>query len=218
MLKTIQKTFQIAVLVLFAFSASAKDEVGIDPHQLVQEVASKTFVRIKAEQSEIKANPDQLKIIVEQELLPWVDYKFAALKVLGKHYKKVPKKKLLEYVHVFRDYLVSTYAQALTYYKDQEVVFEPARQSSAKNRTTTVRVRVRDEGKPDIKVAFKVRKNKKTKQWKAYDMSAEGISLLSSKQSEFEGVLRQQGIDTVIEIMKEKIGQPITLNPQKKTD
>ena len=42
-------------------------------------------------------------------------------------------------------------------------------------------------------------------------MVAEGISLLSSKRSEFESVLRQEGIDRVIELMRESIDQPIVL-------
>jgi phospholipid transport system substrate-binding protein len=78
-------------------------------------------------------------------------------------------------------------------------------------RVVTVRVLIKDKDAPDIKVAFKVRKNKKTNKWKAYDMIAEGISLLSSKQSELESVVRQKGIDTVIELLREKNKQPITL-------
>ena len=50
----------------------------------------------------------------------------------------------------------------------------------------------------------------------AYDMVAEGISLLSSKQSEYESILRQDGIQKVIDIMKEKIAQPISLEQAKK--
>ena len=68
-----------------------------------------------------------------------------------------------------------------------------------------------DTGKPDIKVAFKVRKDRKSNQWAAYDMVAEGISLLSSKRSEFESILRQDGIEKVIELMQQKINNPIVL-------
>jgi phospholipid transport system substrate-binding protein len=46
-------------------------------------------------------------------------------------------------------------------------------------------------------------------------MVAEGISLLSSKQSEFEPMLRQDGIQTVIDAMNNTISRPIVLNPEK---
>ena len=70
---------------------------------------------------------------------------------------------------------------------------------------------VRDPNRPEIKIAFKVRKDSKTNEWKAYDMVAEGISLLNSKRSEFESILRQDGIDSVIALMREKIGKPVEL-------
>jgi phospholipid transport system substrate-binding protein len=79
-------------------------------------------------------------------------------------------------------------------------------------KTITVRAIVKEPGRPDINIAFKLRKNSKTNEWKAYDMVAEGISLLSSKQSEFESILRQDGIQAVIDLMKHKISQPINLD------
>ena len=69
---------------------------------------------------------------------------------------------------------------------------------------------VKDTDRPDIKIAFKVRKSR-SNDWKAYDMVAEGISLLSSKRSEFESILRQDGIQKVIEIMREVTDKPIRL-------
>jgi phospholipid transport system substrate-binding protein len=130
--------------------------------------------------------------------------------VLGNQARKVPKQKLGEFVNVFREYLVTTYANAMGYYDDQTVSFEPAGDYSDK-KIVTVRALIQDEGKPDIKVAFKVRKDRKTNQWGAYDMVAEGISLLSSKRSEFESILRQEGIETVIALMQKKIDNPIVL-------
>ena len=76
----------------------------------------------------------------------------------------------------------------------------------------TVRAVIKDGNRPDIKVAFKVRLDRKSNKWQAYDMVAEGISLLSSKRSEFESILRTEGIDKVIEVMRESIEQPIVLD------
>jgi phospholipid transport system substrate-binding protein len=61
-----------------------------------------------------------------------------------------------------------------------------------------------------------LRKNRKTDDWKAYDMVAEGISLLSSKQSEFQSILRNDGIQKVIDLMNDTINKPININAQKK--
>lgn len=64
-----------------------------NPYQLVKGVATKTFDRIKANQEQIKQDPEMLRTIMEEELVPHIDYKFAAFMVLGKHFKSVPKEK-----------------------------------------------------------------------------------------------------------------------------
>jgi phospholipid transport system substrate-binding protein len=181
-----------------------------DPYEMVQQAASKTFARIKQEQAQIKQDPENLRSIMEQELMPYIDYRFSAFKVLGKYTRQVEKKELLEFVSVFREYLITTYAVAMGYYEDQAVEFDPARDYGDRG-DVTVRAVIKDDDRPDIKVAFKVRKDPRSGDWQAYDMIAEGISLLSSKQSEFESILRKDGIAKVIELMRESIRQPIVL-------
>lgn len=201
----------LAVFFIFAFSVSVfAQEQSVNPYETVQEVAENTFARIKAQKTDIEADPEILRKIMEQELLPHIDYQFAAFKVLGKHFRSVPKEKLSEYVKVFRKYLITTYAVAMSYYDDQDVLFEPVSDVQGK-KAVTVRAVIKDDERPDIKIAFKVRKNSKTNQWKAYDMVAEGISLIDSKRSEFESILRKGGIDEVIAIMNERIEKPFEL-------
>jgi phospholipid transport system substrate-binding protein len=187
----------------------------VNPYDLLEKVATKTFSRIKAEHKNIEANPELLRTVMEEELLPYVDYNFAALKVLGKHFRTVPKEKIPEFIKVFRSYLITTYALALAYYNGQEVVFQPSKEVDDDS-TVTVRAVVKELGRPDINIAFKLRKSKTTDEWKAYDMVAEGISLLSSKQSEFEGILRQDGIQAVIDAMNSTINRPINLQQDNK--
>ena len=186
-----------------------------NPYVMLEDVATKTFGRIKQERELIEANPELLRTVMEEELLPYIDYNFSALKVLGKHYKKVPRDRIPEYISVFRSYLITTYALAMAYYDGQEVEFQPVREVTDE-RTVTVRAVVKEPGRPDINLAFKLRKNKKTNEWKAYDMVAEGISLLSSKQSEFESILRKEGLQKVIDMMNNTISKPINIDSEKK--
>jgi len=198
-------------LVLSNGSFAASEQVEVNPYEMIQSSASTTFSRMKEEQAQIQANPEHLRTIMRENLLPNVDYRFAAFMSLGNRVKTVPAAKRNEFVEVFREYLVTTYANALGYYDNQTVIFEPAGDYQGK-RTVTIRAVIQDEGRPDIKIAFKVRFDNRKNKWGAYDMVAEGISLLSSQRSEFETILRQDGIDTVIALMQEKINKPIVLN------
>lgn len=181
-----------------------------DPYIMIEQAASRAFARIKQEQKNIQSDPEILRTIMDEELMPYIDYRFSAFKVLGKYARSVDKKELLEFVSVFRQYLITSYAVAMGYYDDQTVEFEPA--SNYANEThATIRAVIKDDARPDIKVAFKVRKDSRSGTWQAYDMVAEGISMLSSKQSEFESILRKEGIQKVIENMRESIRKPIVL-------
>ncbi|WP_199609767.1 MlaC/ttg2D family ABC transporter substrate-binding protein [Flocculibacter collagenilyticus] len=200
-------TFIIAVILSLSFQASANNEEN--PYKLIERVADKTFKRIANEQQVIKNQPEHLKKVVTEELLPYVDYRYAAYKVLGKNFRKFTAEQREDFVHAFRDYLVSTYAGVLTLYKNQAVIFEPEQSVDGK-KIVMITTKVIDEGKPDIKINFKVRRTK-TQGWLAYDMVAEGISLLDSKRAELGGLIMQQGLDSVTSLLKEKAKRPIEI-------
>ena len=181
-----------------------------DPYKMIKTVAEDTFARFKADRDKIDADANHLKVIVEDELMPYINYSYASAKVLGnKYYKKARKEKQFDaFKEAFRRYMITTYASVFTLYDDQEVTFEPGEDFS-KAKIVTVKVRVREPGRPVIKIDFKVRKGKKSGQWKAYDMVAEGISMLSSKQSEFSNLLRKHGIEYVTNMLLEKADSPV---------
>lgn len=217
MIPNVRTLFSIFVFAFAAlsFTAQGQEVKTENPYELIQVVGMKTFDRIKNDQVKIQQDPEVLRTIVREELLPYVDYRFSAFKVLGRYFKKASKDELNEFVSVFREYLVTTYAVALGYYDNQTVEFEPQSELEDKDKHVVVRALVRDDNRPDIKVAFSLRKDSKTNEWKAYDMTAEGISMLQSKSSEFESILRQQGIRQVIDLMKQKIEQPIVIEKDK---
>jgi phospholipid transport system substrate-binding protein len=210
-IKMIKKLFSaiVAVALFSSFSVTAKAVDKKNPYAMIETVAKVTFKRFADEQTEIRKTPDILKNIVREELMPYVDYRYAALKVIGvKNYKQTTKQSRADFVTVFREYLVTSYAQVFTLYKQQKVEFEPEK-SFNKARVVAVRTSVLDPNRPPIDISFRVRKNKKTLEWKAYDMVAEGVSLLDSKQAELSGLIRQKGLPYVTEMLKTKSDKEI---------
>ncbi|MBL4765581.1 MAG: ABC transporter substrate-binding protein [Colwellia sp.] len=179
-----------------------------NPYLMIKTVAGKTFKRFADEQQAIQKNPNILKKIVREELMPYINYKYSAFKVIGKHLKKTTAEERKNFVPVFREYLVTSYAQVFTLYDNQPVEFAPAKNFSDK-KIVAVNTRVIMQGRNDIDVSFKVRKNRKTNEWKAFDMVAEGVSLLDSKQAELGSIIRQKGLPYVTELLKKKSARDI---------
>ncbi|MEV3834861.1 phospholipid-binding protein MlaC [Aeromonas allosaccharophila] len=208
MFKKIALLLGLMTSMLFSLSAQAAVD-ATDPNALVDQAAKQTFARLKADQTQVKSNPDHLRVIIREELLPYVDNRFAAYKVLGNQIKETTEAQRNAFVEVFTEYMVSSYADALAHFDKQTVKVEPGKAPSGN--ITAVNVSVKETGKPDIFLEFKLRKNNKTGEWKAFDMVAEGISLLSAKQSELGGLIRQNGIDAVIAQLREHNAKPLVL-------
>ena len=187
-----------SVLIVFVISSISISTLAneVSPYKVINTVGNNLFTRIAQNQQEIEKFPGLMRNIVDEELMPSIDYKYAAYRILVKHLRKTTKEQRAKFVTSIRSYLVRTYANALSQYKNQQVIFEPERDTKGK-KIVSVNTKIIGTNRPDINIAFKMRQNKKTKQWKAYDMVVEGISLLSSKQAELSQRIAKQGVERV---------------------
>ncbi|MGC9422082.1 MULTISPECIES: MlaC/ttg2D family ABC transporter substrate-binding protein [Vibrio] len=205
----LKRSLTVLMTLLCSWASVAQVVIDqADPYLMMKEVAQVSFDRLKADQKLIHDNPEHLKVIVEQELMPYVNEQYAALKLLGPHLKGAKREDVGTFIHAFRAYLVSSYAQVLTQYSDQEIVFGPETAIPDDRRIASIKVEIIDTPRPNINLEFKLRKEKDGN-WKAFDMVAEGISLLSSKQSEWSGKIRQEGILAVAKELQTLADQPI---------
>tara|TARA_Y100001951_G_scaffold98347_1_gene99050 strand:+ start:249 stop:923 length:675 start_codon:yes stop_codon:yes gene_type:complete len=193
-----------------ARSATQQVEQYTDPFEMMEVVADKTFQRIAKDQELIAKDKEHLRVIVNEELVPYIDGRYAALTVIGRtvNLRELPREEFDAFVVAFEDYMVASYAGALTYYRDQKVIIQPARPPENQS-IMTIKTRVIDPGKPDITIDFKLRRNRGSEHWLVYDMVAEGISLLDSKRAELSNLIRQQGVARVTELLLEKAKEPI---------
>ncbi|MBP6122540.1 MULTISPECIES: phospholipid-binding protein MlaC [Providencia] len=201
-------------LVMIAMLAIAPFAMAIDqtnPYKLMDEAADKTFTRLKAEQSKIRQDPEYLRTIVRQELLPYVQVKYAGALVLGTYYKAATPAQRDAYFKAFEAYLEQAYGQALAMYHGQTYQIAPEQPLDKKN-IVAIRVTINDSnGRPPVRLDFQWRKNSKTGYWQAYDMIAEGVSMITTKQNEWGDILRKQGIDGLTKQLEANAKTPITL-------
>ncbi len=202
-----------AVLLLSAPVAAQADLIRDEnPYLLLEKVANKTFDRIGSERELISQDLDHLRIIIRDEMMPYVDWVYASKRVLGRSLQDTTAAQRQEFYSVFRDYLIATYGRAFTAYDETKhtVEFGNAGRFDGNSRMVEVNTRVVEAGgRPPIRMDFKMRYDKDEKIWKAYDLVVEGVSLLNSKQAEVAQVVRQRGIDGTIELLREKAAEPI---------
>lgn len=206
---------RLVVIAMLAFAPLAMATDQTNPYKLMDEAAQKTFDRLKAEQPKIHQNPDYLREIVSEELLPYVQIKYAGALVLGRYYKDSTPAQREAYFKAFGEYLTQAYGQALALYNGQDYQIAPEQPLGNAN-IVAIRVTITDRnGRPPVRLDFQWRKNSQTGNWQAYDMIAEGVSMITTKQSEWSDLLRTKGIDGLTAQLQASSRQPITLDNKK---
>jgi len=221
-MKTLIKNIGLTLAFIastFSFNIAAADKQLFDmkdPHAMIKNASEATFARFRAEKDLIDKDLNHLKVIVAEELMPYINHKRAAATVLGnKHYKKAKQqKKFNDFSNAFRDYLIVTYANVFTLYDNQKIVYAPAGKNKGK-KVVTVKVTIVDAQRPPIDIEFKLRKSKKSGNWKAYDMVAgNGLSMVATKAKEFDGIINKKGFDYLIAQLNKKAAESVEAKAQ----
>lgn len=207
-----KKWFAVLAFAVTALFVTRTAMAETSPYVLMQQASDKLFADIKNNQSKIKQNPNYLRTIVRNDLLPYVQVNYAGSLVLGSHFKSTTPEQREKFFKAFGDFIEQAYAQVLTAYSNQNIQIEPAKEVGDKN-LVSIRVNIiQNGGAAPIKLDFKWRKNSKTGEWQAYDMVAEGVSMVVTKQNEWSSILRQQGIDALTAQIQKSAAQPVTLS------
>lgn len=207
----------MAVLVV---PAAAQERIQNDnPHHLLQEVAEKMLERIRDDRGQVEENPSYLRTIMEEELMPYTDYRFAAAQVMGRNWRQLSDEQRREFVDAFREYLITTYARVFTQYDEDKHELQFGREDNYEDqRTVVVRARLNQQDGPPIRLNFNLRRQSPDAPWMAFDLEAESISLLSAQRSEIQSILRQRGFDGAIELLRERAAVEIDLDEELDVD
>lgn len=195
--------------LLLTQSALSKDFDSKNPYTLIESVSTDTFGRLKANIDVYKKDPEQLRTVVKEDLMPYINVRYAALKVLGPLARKASKEDRDLFTKAFYDYLVKSYAQIFLQYTDQKIEIEKGKEIASNRKTVSVRVDIIDKSRPPIHLDFKLRKNNKTLDWQVFDIQVEGVSMLDTKANEWRPLLRKDGIVKVAQQLLENTKKPL---------
>jgi phospholipid transport system substrate-binding protein len=187
--------------LLFAFSVTAKAQEN--PEQLVQKITNDILAAIKSDKQLAAGDKQKALKLAEEKVLPYIDFEEATRLAVGRAWSQATPEQKKKLVGEFRNMLVRTYSNAIEAYQGQTLKVLPSRggKSDAKDEATVRTQFVRAGGQP-LPIEFQMRKAEKG--WKVFDISVEGISLVLTYRSEFDQVVKQEGIDGLIKRLTQK--------------
>ncbi|MBO6258291.1 MAG: ABC transporter substrate-binding protein [Succinivibrio sp.] len=190
----------VIYLSLFSNLSFAVDDSN--PYALANEVAQQTFDELRKHKDKV-ADRAFLNNLIDNNLMPYVDNRYAAYKVIGKSLKDTTEQERNDFTEAFTDYLRNTFADTLGKYTDQELIKGPVTEVPADTKIVSVKFTIKQVGKADIAVVLKLRKNEKTGKWKAFDLIAENVSILDAKVAEINPIITKDGITKAITVLKQ---------------
>lgn len=190
-------TYGVTALVIgwLSISVAAYASIQSDPVDLLRYIADNMISQLKANKATLKTKPGIVYKLAYKYVVPYADLPEMSKRVLPPRvWKSASAGQRAQFEKEFTRLVIRTYASGLTSYKDQEVRFFPVR--SRGGSSAEVKSEIISPSSPTISVTYRLLK--RGGQWKLYDMSVEGVSLISSFRAQFADILANGNMDTLL--------------------
>jgi len=189
---------QLFAICILAFSSVASGTaVAVGPDQLIKETSEKVLSALEKNKEQYKDQPDEIYALVNDIILPHLDFRAMSKLALGKNWRKANDDQQERFVEAFKTMLIRTYSKSLTEYAGQEIKFLPYRSPEEGKRTVLVKTVISQSNGPEIPIDYSLRI--KNDIWKVYDIKIDGISLVTNYRNSFASDINRVGIEGLIE-------------------
>jgi len=188
-------------LIVFLLLATPGFAQELGPEELVKKMTQDVLDAIKSDKQLAAGDRQKAIKLAEEKVLPHVDFEEATRLAVGRGWKQATPEQQNKLVTEFRNMLVRTYANAISAYQGQTMKVMPVRMKPGDTDATVHNQFIRPGGRP-VLVDYSMRKTEKG--WKIYDIVVEGVSLVLTYRSEFDQVVKQDGIDGLIKRLSQK--------------
>lgn len=168
------------------------------PDQIVKDNVNRLIELLKANRDTYARDHKKLYAMVHEQVLPHFDFRVMSRSVLGRYWREASDEQRDRFVNEFRDLLVRTYATALLKYTNEEVRYLPFR-FNANDKTAVVKTEVVQQGGPAIPIQYSFYQTESG--WKVYDVTIEGISLVTNYRTTYANKVKTDGLDALIASM-----------------
>lgn len=196
------------VVVLSCWLAGAvawAEEEPLGPRELVMHTSEDVLQTLRREKAGYEAHPERVYELVDKLVVPHFDFARMARWVLGKHWRAATAEQRQRFTEEFRNLLVRTYSAALLDYTDQRIEYDPLRVSPSDRKVAVVRTRVQRPGAPEVPIDYTMYRS--ARDWKVFDVSVDGISLVTTYRTSFGQEVRQHGIEGLIASLEARNAQ-----------
>ena len=197
--------FRIVILAFIAaFAFALHDaEAAARPSEVIEGAVDLLNEGLDGRKEELATDEAALRAFIDGILLPRFDREFAAVAVLGKHWRTASDEQKERFISAFYSTLLQRYADGILQFEMDRVEILPYKGDASK-RTTVVKTNVRLDDGSKIPVHYTL--VNREDQWRMFDVKIEGISYVINYRKELESEIRSTSLDAVIDRLEREAG------------
>ena len=200
----IQRSIMTVVLVLLLFSSAV--HAATPPDQVIRQTVERLIDELTERKAELERDRTQLYELVSRVIVEHIAVDKIAKLVLAQHWHNASLDQRIRFTDEFEKILIRTYASALfDYAGHEEMSFQPL-QLTGDERTAVVRSDVKLPGVQAFPVNYKFLRLE-SGEWKIFDVTIEGISLVTIFQFSYARVIQTEGLDSLISQLEQKTAE-----------
>ena len=124
--------------------------------------------------------------------------------VVGRYWRDMSADQQDEYLELFSEWLLKTYANRLGGYSGQKLLILKSMETDSRYKDVIVSTQLDlANGQPPINADWRVRKF--NNDFKIIDVSIEGASMVGTQRREFESVIRKVGVDGLLNELRDRL-------------
>ncbi len=139
------------------------------------------------------------------------DFSEIARRSLGRYWQPLTEPQRTEFVALFGDLLERSYISKIELYGGEKIVYSGERVEAD---LATVSTRIMTKNGTEVPVDYRL--FKRGDRWMIYDVSVEGISLVSNYRTQFNKIIQTNGYNGLVEKMRTKQTEFAEEEAQKK--
>ena len=184
-----------ALLLLGSANAVAYAADERDPLTIIEETTTQTLQTLNEQREEFEANPERLRALVREDLLPLMDLDYSARLILGRAGRGASQEQLSAFTDAMSDVLINRYSDGLLRFHSHDQLEVLPIKGDSSDKLTRVRTRIRLESGGYAPVDYSFRKTERG--WKAFDVTVEGISYIITFRNQIGPRVEAEGLDKV---------------------
>jgi phospholipid transport system substrate-binding protein len=182
--------------------ASVWGAVADSPQDVIKETSQRMIAALNKDRPALQQDASKIYDLVDQILLPHFDFELISRWALGKYWRSASPEQRTRFTDQFRTLLVRTYASALLEYSNEEIRFPATSAPAANTNDVTVPTQVQPRSGAPIPINYSM--HFMNGAWKVYDVTVDGISLVTNYRDTFVSQIRDGGMDAVIQGLEQR--------------